>query len=490
MNTVKKLLSLLLITALLQPAAAAPDRRPQDRLFRYLQERVEKPSVQKREQFYQSAYEELSDYYNRRDFASPSKASGWYRVNNFLNWLKQNEKQVQQDFRTVFPSVCAEDSCSMNWNNWHIYERSWWVFLGVHYVADKQKKPADYSRLSFLFCNESTCSLAGKGDSKHAIKINIDDSYSIPGDINTGIHEGTHLLPYLFHTNDQHLLSEFATFWTSCLYALPVKNKDVYFFSNGIRDFIRTANAKPDLLLHWEYHPYVAGRFLIPQLQRMNLLSLTADRNPHDDEALIQTVINYIYAAHGRYFAENSAPDLINLVLVSPSWDELIKQNFATRAQLENWFGGQYPAYYSYIGQVNLETLPEVNLTGKQHIFIKDSCFDCPKPPQKRFYPFTAATPVSKEEYLKQIYSPFEVTEELQAFYSNIEKALPAEVKNEMFSKIPAIYEPMFASYTPNDKERLSQLILYKYGKTVTKATLQALKQGGIKPLAVPAGYM
>lgn len=487
MNTVKKLLSLLLIfTALLQPVAAATDCGPQDILFRHLQEKLEKPIVQKRNQFYRLAYKELSDYYNRQDFASPAKANGWYRVNNFLNWLKQNEKQVQRDFRTLFPSVCADDTCSMNWKNWHIYKRSWWVFLGVHYVADKQKKPADYSRLSFLFCNDATCARAGKENSNHSIKINIDAAYSIPSDINTGIHEGTHLLPYLLHTSDQHVLSEFATFWTSCLYALPVKQKDLYSFSAGIRDFIRTANAKPDLLLHWEYHPYVAGRFLIPQLQRMNLLSLTTADNRYASESLIETAINYIYAAHGRYFEENISP-LKSITETPCSWDQLIQQGFATQAQLNQWFGGKYPAFYSYIGTADLGKLPERKMTGKYPMFI----LHLPsgeKPPQEHDYFLIPAVPVSKEDYLKQIYSPFEVTEELKAFYSDMEKAVPAEVKNEMFSNIPAIYKPMLSNR--QDEERLSQLIWYQYGKPVTKATLQAFKQGGIKPLAVPPGYM
>lgn len=487
---VKKLLYLLFLFTALQTAAAPAEHGPQDWLFRKLQEKVEKPMVQRQDHFYQSAYDELTDYYNRKDFASPAKTTGWYRVNNFLTWLKQNEKQVQKDFKTAFPSVCADDTCSMNWQNWHIYQRSWWVFLGVHYVADKQKKSLNYSKLSLLFCSESNCAKTGDNNSKHHIKINVDDSYSIPSDINLGIHEGTHLLPALSQAQKSASLSEFATFWTSYLYALPVKRKDMHTFADGIRDFIRTANTKPEFLIHWEYHPYVAGRFLVPQLRGKNLLSLTVEKNHHADDSLIESVINYIYAANGRYFEENRAEHLKNLSIIAPSWNELIQQGFAKRTQLEKWFTGKYPAHYAYIGQVDLEKLPELKLTGKYHMFIEDYLSNCSTPPQKRFYRFEAAAPVSKEQYLRKIYAPFEVTESLKNFYSNIEKTIPAEVKKEMFANIPAIYEPMFSPAIPRDQDRLSHLIWYKYGNQVTTATLHALKQGGIKPLAIPTGYL
>ncbi|MBR3899198.1 MAG: hypothetical protein IKJ44_02885, partial [Elusimicrobiaceae bacterium] len=46
---------------------------------------------------YQSVRSELQQYYGRSDFSDPDRSTGWYRVDNFLTWLAENEQKLKRE---------------------------------------------------------------------------------------------------------------------------------------------------------------------------------------------------------------------------------------------------------------------------------------------------------------------------------------------------------------------------------------------------------
>ena len=59
-----------------------------------------KISIEEEEHFslYNFVYNDLVKYYGRTNFNDPHRTNGWYRVDDFLKWLRENENILKQKF--------------------------------------------------------------------------------------------------------------------------------------------------------------------------------------------------------------------------------------------------------------------------------------------------------------------------------------------------------------------------------------------------------
>jgi len=47
---------------------------------------------------YQFVWQEMTAYYQRTNFADPSRSTGWYRVDDFLKWVEKNQTDLNNTF--------------------------------------------------------------------------------------------------------------------------------------------------------------------------------------------------------------------------------------------------------------------------------------------------------------------------------------------------------------------------------------------------------
>ena len=105
----------------------------------------------------------LQQYYKRSDFSGP----GWYRVQDFLNFVSQNQDRL----KNASVNVNGTKTPLMQLLNSKIQtDRNLaWGYLGARYVFYKFGKP--FPDVNFSICADSYCRMTPEGD--YYIRLNI-----------------------------------------------------------------------------------------------------------------------------------------------------------------------------------------------------------------------------------------------------------------------------------------------------------------------------
>lgn len=183
---------------------------------------------------YNRAYAELSAYYGRTDFADPGRETGWYRVDDFLNWLKTHEKELTETKLNIGkdPYSLAEVMQEKE----EYFMQTAWTFLGVKYLQYKAKSP-NRETFSFYYCRGKSCGVLAESCS---IRLGLDTKNPVIL-INAGIHEAAHVLN---GCTEAQALSEAATIRAQNLWALPVDLHSAPI--DGVRDARVLFKVRPD----------------------------------------------------------------------------------------------------------------------------------------------------------------------------------------------------------------------------------------------------
>ena len=237
--------------------------------------------------FYNFVKENIEQYYERKrkDFKDDKKTTGWFRVDRFLNWVKQNEKQLQNSSFEFKKGEDKEINYSLNALAQKIYkktnkstyaEEALWMYLGARYVENIYNESfKNFYNFKIIFSTATIADTHAIPIGDPGIKVTTTKSYSIPMAINLGIHETTHLLPIL-KDNQRAILPELATFYAQYNFGLPVKNnydvKNKYYYTT--RDVRRLHSLKPDIPFTKEYNAFIAGLIINNEIDKDKLFNL------------------------------------------------------------------------------------------------------------------------------------------------------------------------------------------------------------------------
>ena len=159
----------------------------------------------------------FESYYNRTNFSDKRHVNGWFRVDDFLNWVERNDAELENLFIknytnkfTSYPPKSQEDLVILG------------GFLGSYYTASHCTALKNiYPVIVEVGLNSSagTSSMAIAGMDGNFITF-----------IESGIHEGAHMLPYLCAgrkaANPSDNLSELISISAELTYGLPLLGQD------------------------------------------------------------------------------------------------------------------------------------------------------------------------------------------------------------------------------------------------------------------------
>ena len=218
---------------------------------------------------------ELLSYYGKKsikDFYDPEHKTGWFRVYDFLTWLKENETDLTESL--------SQESNSYNLDKYKEYleyplnkycsldtpETKGFLgsFLGEKYLLSKYsvEKKTLYKFIPIREIEKSSKSTAysdtgwWKIDLRNSLEnskvrkamnlpneikiknsfiyFNTDKLDSVAGFINTSLHETMHLLPVFYSDGYNHHLPEKFSIYAQMAYALPVKKEEGFY--SGVRN--------------------------------------------------------------------------------------------------------------------------------------------------------------------------------------------------------------------------------------------------------------
>lgn len=156
-------------------------------------------------------------YYNKTDFADPYHETGWFRADDFLHWVEQEGPELEnifiQHYKNDFVSYPPQQESDMVVLG---------GFLGTYYTAShctaiKNIYPAVIER--------------GMSSTAGTFNITIAGFFgNFITFIESGIHEGAHMLPYLCagieSPDPSGNLSELISISAELTYGLPIKVQD------------------------------------------------------------------------------------------------------------------------------------------------------------------------------------------------------------------------------------------------------------------------
>lgn len=270
---------------------------------------------------YQTVRSELETYYKRTDFTDPSHQSGWYRVADFLAWLKQNENWLSRDKVNVIvgdqftlceglvplkkKGVSATPSplagAFVQLARAHLAQR---YLAGQWTSADKQKP------VSFAIGSQGEVSAA----LPEGVIIIQSESVPFVEDFNTGLHEAMHLLPRILNDRGQSLLNEMATAYAQLAWALPSKSRERSICSDGARNYLNLHRQVPQCkTLLTEYVNTLFAQVLWPRLNKQSVLTLRAEQR-----RLVVSELLFDLAAIDRgVYYDTASPDLEGKLFLS-----------------------------------------------------------------------------------------------------------------------------------------------------------------------------
>ncbi|MCQ2411090.1 MAG: hypothetical protein MJ053_06480 [Elusimicrobiaceae bacterium] len=427
--------------------------RPAARLERRVQERVE----QQQSVLYTTVEQALKHYYGKDYAPDPQRTTGWYRVDDFLTWVTRNSRELEQALKPSYVQTLYQYPDS--WT-----ARSLWISLGARYIVSVYGVEADLSKLDIMYCDNENCAVTGTG----WMRVSPPEGMPVPALINLGIHEATHMFPYLI-SGENKSLTELATFYSQYNYGLPVKSSDMDEFAYGVRDIRRAQELRSDLTLASEYNYFIAGLLLKPLLSKREILQATQgffDSRGHVNMAIWQTVLNLIALRDGNFWKQEY------LFLHSLSEEDLRALHF-TQQDMERCKA--QPEAFFYVGKRR-----DSISNKKEALFAR---FD---EKQNKVIFYTGFRRVTKEAYLQRLFgdrAPY-----LYDFYDRVLNNLPKELVKEVRRQWPVQTDQMFlpASGQSTGWQKFGK----PYSAQITQAVVKALEQSGAPAVPpIPPGY-
>jgi len=452
-NIYKYLLTVLLVSAAASLFAFGSDFVDVSRLQGQLQNTIEE-TVNERP-LYSFVKQKFTNYYGWEDFADPNHESGWYRVDDFLKFIKDNEQDLQNADVTVsgrpIPLADLYNPENMGMEEYYYL---FWTYLGARYISNIYGINSGFEKINLQIVT-SNFNWGGTGN----ISIKANSGKAFPVLINTGIHETTHMLPFL-KNEPNSTLSELATFYSVYNYGLPVKSEGAE-FKDGIRDLRRTVERRPDINILKEYNYYLGGLVLNAQLDNKKVLSLK-DTGVIYRASIGRFILNYIAMKNNMFFTETRGGGL---------WESLGIGYFnEEEAELIN----SNPNKLVYLGEKKLMT------TNYKNLFV-----EYVNNQYKQNYSFyEGKNPISAQNYLQNMYGR-DYNSGISKLYNKIYKLLPRDFVYEMNKDFPAQTNETFSSVGWDENETLAE-----YNKGITQAILNALEEMNIPESKIPKGYI
>jgi len=425
--------------------------------------------------------EELRKYYGRENFSDPAHQSGWFRVDDFLTWVQKNAKPLENEKMNLQATKVSLKQIYTEPKMWssELFRRAFWVYLGGRYIADVYGVKADFSRLSINFCEDMACAIGGTG----MIYISPKSDETIPATINMGMHETTHLLPYL--QNGRHdALSELATFYTQYNYALPVRAQDARSLADGVRDFRRIYQLRSDLPLLYEYNYFVVGEILNPAIRPADIFTFTKDEV---SGTILDACFNLVVLNEKKFFIQLSfdeMKDTSSFEIFPHNMPSAMKKYHFTQADVDKWQAN--PETDFYLGKFPWYKLPMASCPPalrkygeKVHVFVRQE--------KGSLYLNIGYISCNKKEYMERFFGKKAAA--VSEFYNLLATKLPKDFSAEVKATFPTLTTDTFVLSKPARQKR--KALAEKYKAVLEKAVIEALEESGTPPPpAIPEGYL
>ncbi len=182
---------------------------------------------------YHRVRRELMSYYNRQYFQDADRSSGWYRVDDFLKWLYQNESALKKSYVLLGYEKVSLNQLYMSLED-DMHRKIFWGYLGARYAFEQMGLDGNLlENYPFSICSESTCYAIA---SENSITLGKTERADYVGFFNIGMHEAVHILPLKSkRQGTSDVLPESATGKAQNLWGLPVHIKNGFYA--GVRDF-------------------------------------------------------------------------------------------------------------------------------------------------------------------------------------------------------------------------------------------------------------
>lgn len=284
--------SLFIVSLLSLPAMGAASEGLQQALAE--QHRRHVPTAENGCRLARFVRSELESYYNKKDFSDPGHRVGWFRADRFLKWVAAQETTLVKE-KIPYNGYGDIPVCKLLSSKADAripYRKTLLAgYLGMRYMEDTFLPYGALRRPHFKI-NESSYEqgYAHRNDREiittSASKVQKFSNASIeflvtPAltdrfimDLNVGMHEGVHLLAWMGGADES--LSEFATFYTTSFFALPIKADQKDFWSKGVRGLsVYTEEDYPCENLFHEYASFILGAVLYPSIKHLSVFKFS-----------------------------------------------------------------------------------------------------------------------------------------------------------------------------------------------------------------------
>ena len=449
-NIYKCLLTALLVSAAASLFAFGSDVVDVSRLQGQLQNTIEE-AVNERP-LYSFVKQELSTYYGREDFADPNRQTGWYRVDNFLKWIQDNEEELSKSIVNISDTQHALKELYTE-SNYSTYYSPFWAYLGARYIANIYGVNSNLDKIKLIIACGKDFTFAGTGE----IFLCTHENEVSPSVINTGLHETTHMLAFLRDDAD-YGLSELATFYSTYNYGLPVKSADALSLGDGVRDIRRTAALRPDMNILYEYNYYLAGLILNQNIKPQDIFSFI-DESPNYKISIKNYCFNSVALKDNNFFSK----------LIQKTGIPLLEYYFNEQdlaAMRENM------GKTLYFGKRNLGGYEYDNL------FVKPNSAES----MEYVTTYEGTDPINIKQFLQNMLGNH-YSSKINMFYMEIYNGLPQEFIDKVNQQFPAQNARMYTEWKADE-------MFAEYDSDILAAVLKALNQMNIPQAAIPEGYI
>lgn len=186
----------------------------------------------------------FEDYYNRTNFSDPNYTSGWFRVDDFLFWVEEEEPKLEKIFIKYYTD--SDISYPPKKDLDYVILGG---FLGAYYTASHCSSVENVRHVGI---QEGFSSSAG------TTSLVIQEDGSFISFIMGGLHEGAHMMPYLCSgirsNSPSDNLSELVTVSAELTYGLPLNKNDI--------EMGRAADVRKELLREGDLNRYYTQSLL------------------------------------------------------------------------------------------------------------------------------------------------------------------------------------------------------------------------------------
>lgn len=423
----------------------------QGQLTETLQEEVNQPSL------YSFVKQELSNYYGKDDFADPDRQTGWYRVDDFLKWVQNNEGELENSVVNTSGQAALLKSLLLenNYKKENFYN-VFWVYLGARYIAYVYKVNLDFDKLRI----HNACQTTSASVPMKEIYLCIEPEAALPYLINVGIHETTHLFLRLQVKTDANKkatnfdpLPELATFQATHNFGLPIKKDDSIEGKDGVRDILRTNALRPDVNTLKEYNAYLGGLMMPNITTKEELLSLVD--NPLSSKKIAEVCFNLPAVIRNKFFIVDTFRHQTSLNNLDAEDIELLTKNKSKKV---------------YLGQKYLK-----DKDSKEHMFAQ---WD----EGSEYISVGFYEPITIRNYIKNIFGKY-ASPKINNFYINLYNRLPKEFIDEVNATFEIQTNRTYQDY---DGEN----IVTKYEAQIKDAVVLTLKEMDVPKAKIPEDYI